>query len=292
MDAQNPSANPTFASRTPIHIGAVALTVRDLEPMATFYRDLLGLTVQERSDTHVWLGVGDATIVALEHRPQAKPDDVREAGLYHTAFLMPTRADLARWLIHVVRARVPLTRASDHAVSEAIYLDDPECNGLEVYSDRPPELWHREDSQIRMTTDPLDLNDLAAAAAGQDWHGAPGGLRVGHVHLRVGDVGQAEAFYRGVVGLDLTRRRNDGAAFMSSGGYHHHVAGNVWHSKGAGQRDPARAGLAWFELELADGSTAAALRGRLHAAGLAVEDDGVGYTVADPWGTRIRFLLP
>jgi catechol 2,3-dioxygenase len=291
MDAQNPSANPTFASRTPIHVGAVALTVRDLERMTTFYRDLLGLTVLERSDTHARLGVGAVTIVVLEHRPQAKADDAREAGLYHTAFLMPTRADLARWLIHVAGARLPLTGASDHEVSEAIYLDDPEGNGIEVYSDRPTELWHRQDGQVRMTTDPLDLNDLAAAAAGQAWSGAPAGLRVGHVHLRVGDVGKAETFFRGVVGLDLTRRRNDGAAFMSSGGYHHHVAGNVWHSKGAGPRDPDRAGLAWFALELADGSTAAALRGRLRQAGIAVEDDGAGFTVADPWGTRIHFAL-
>ena len=133
MDAPNPSALPTFASRTPLHIGAISLKVRDLEALVAFYRDALGLSVVETREHGAALGAGGVPFVCLEHQPDAKPDDPREAGLYHTAFLMPTRADLARWLHHVARNKVALTGASDHAVSEAFYLDDPEGNGIEVY---------------------------------------------------------------------------------------------------------------------------------------------------------------
>ena len=138
MDAPNPSATPTFASRTPLHIAAVGLIVRDLDRLTTFYRDALGLSVLGDSDNGATLGTGGVPLVQLEHRPGAKPDDPREAGLYHTAFLMPTRCDLALWIRHVARRKVALTGASDHAVSEAFYLDDPEGNGIEVYYDRPP----------------------------------------------------------------------------------------------------------------------------------------------------------
>src|SRR5262249_50048789 len=151
---------------------------------------------------------------------------------YHTAFLMPTRADLARWILHIARNKVPLSGASDHAVSEAFYLDDPEGNGVEVYSDRPAETWQWTGDGVRMTTNPLDTDaigrEVPPTAA---FPGAPDGLRIGHIHLRVGDVARAEAFYRDMLGLDVIRRRH-GATFMSTGRYHHHVAGNVWYSLG------------------------------------------------------------
>ena len=140
MDAANPSATPTLASRTPLHIGAIGLQVRDLDRLTDYYRDVLGLSVLDRSREGATLGAGGVAFVHLEHRPHAKPDDTRTAGLYHTAFLVPTRADLARWILHVARNKVRLTGASDHAVSEAFYLDDPEGNGIEVYH-RPAETW-------------------------------------------------------------------------------------------------------------------------------------------------------
>ncbi len=141
MDAPNPSATPTFANRTPLHIGAYALKVRDLDRLTAFYRDVLGLAVLDQTRDGAVLGAGGVPFVHLEHRPNAKPDDTREAGLYHTAFLMPTRGDLARWVLHVARNKVPLTGASDHEVSEAIYLDDPgrqRHRGLSVTGRRKP----------------------------------------------------------------------------------------------------------------------------------------------------------
>jgi catechol 2,3-dioxygenase len=290
MDAPNPSATPTFASRTPLHVGAVALTVRDLDRLAGYYRDVLGLSVLDRDGDSATLGAGGLPIVHLEHRPGAKPDDTREAGLYHTAFLMPTRADLARWILHVARNKVPMTGASDHGVSEAFYLDDPEGNGIEVYCDRPPESWQWTGSELKMITDPLDIGDIVREVEPTaTFPGAPDGLRIGHVHLRVGEIARAEAFYRDALGLDVTRRRH-GASFMSSGRYHHHIGSNVWHSAGAGPRDPERAGLSWLALEAADGAAFDTARARLATAGIPLADVAGGIEAADPWGTRVRIV--
>jgi catechol 2,3-dioxygenase len=291
MDAPNPSAVPTFASRTPLHIGAIGLKVRDMDRLTGFYRDALGLAVIDRDKDSAALGTGGVPLVHLEHQPGAKPDDPREAGLYHTAFLMPSRADLARWILHVARRKVPLTGASDHAVSEAFYLDDPEGNGVEVYCDRPAETWKWTGADLKMTTDPLDVESiLREVAPAATYPGAPDGMRIGHVHLRVGDVAGAEAFYRDALGLDVTRRRQ-GATFMSSGRYHHHIAANVWHSAGAGRRDGERAGLAWVSLEAADDVAFESAKDRLAQAGTELTGTATAIATADPWGTRVHITL-
>ena len=291
MDAPNPSATPTFASRTPLHIGAVSLKTRNLEALAAFYGEALGLSVMRREERGATLGAGGVPLVELELQPAARPDDPREAGLYHTALLMPTRADLARWLHHVARRKVALTGASDHAVSEAFYLDDPDGNGVEVYCDRPAESWEWTGDDLRITTDPLDIDSiLREVPATAGYPGAPDGLRIGHVHLRVGDVGRAEAFYRDGLGLDVTRRRH-GASFMSSGRYHHHIAANVWHSAGAAVRDPDRAGLSLLVLEAADANTLAEIRARLARGGIPFRESSAGIETSDPWGTRLRIAL-
>ena len=190
MDAPNPSAIPTAASRTPVHIGAVGMIVRDLDRLTAYYRDLLGLTVQERTPAAAILGVDGVPLLELVHRPDALPDDPREAGLYHTAFLMPTRADLARWILHAAKSRVPITGASDHDVSEAIYLDDPEGNGVEVYSDRPRRNGVATVKRFSRRTDPLDLDAIIreidpatatyAAAPGRIAHRPYPSARRGH----------------------------------------------------------------------------------------------------------------
>ncbi len=290
MDSANPSAIPTFASRTPLRIGTVALVARDVEGLAGYYRHLLGLTELGRTQDRVRLGTGSVTLLEIEHRPDATPDDKRTAGLFHTAFLMPTRLDLARWILHVAGNRIQITGASDHGVSEAFYLDDPEGNGIEVYSDRPQDRWQRSHGLIPMGTDPLDVEAMLQETGPSEPYGtAPEGLRIGHIHLRVGDLESAERFYRGAVGLDLTFRYR-GATFMSSGGYHHHVGANVWQSNGAGSRDPRMAGLSWFSIEVDDDAVRDAAAARLQAAGvpLAAEPDRI--ETADPWGNRIRIV--
>jgi catechol 2,3-dioxygenase len=282
---------PTFANRTPMRIGMVTIRVRKLDAMADYYRDVLGLAVMERSNTGATLGAGGVKLLVLAARPGAANEARTAAGLYHTAFLMPTRKDLARWLVNAAIHRVPLSGFADHLVSESVYLDDPEGNGIEVYADRDPSLWKWSDGSVAMATDQLDIDNLVSLTNTKvsDYAHAPDGLRIGHMHLRVGDLAKAEGFYRGTLGFDPTRARN-GAAFLSSGGYHHHLGLNVWQSAGAGRRDDAATGLAWFSLEVENADLFAAGEERLRQAGVAVATVANGIEAADPWGTRVRLI--
>ena len=280
---------PTFANRTPMRIGMVTIRVRNLGSMADYYRDVLGLSVMERSATGAVLGAGGVKLVVLEARPDAAREARTAAGLYHTAFLMPTRKDLARWLVNAAIHRVPLSGFADHLVSESV--DDPEGNGIEVYADRDPTLWKWSDGAVAMATDQLDIDDLVSLTNTRvsDYSQAPDGLRIGHMHLRVGDLARADGFYRDTLGFDPTRQRN-GAAFLSSGRYHHHLGLNVWQSAGAGRRDETATGLAWFSLEIDKADLFAAREVRLRQAGVEVSTVANGIEAADPWGTRVRLI--
>jgi catechol 2,3-dioxygenase len=289
MHAPNPLASATSATSTPLSIGAVALVVRDLDRVARFYCDAVGLAVLKGDPQGATLGVDGAALMHLEHRPGAGPDDPRQSGLFHTAFLMPTRADLARWYRHMRRAGLTIARAAGHAVNEAIYYDDPEGNGVECYADRPPQTWRWDNDRVDITIDPLDLEELARAADGMaPYQRAPAGLRIGHLNLRVGDLDAAERFYC-AAGLDLTCRRAD-MTFMSSGRYHHHLAANTRASAGAGVRDQSCAGLLWFAFKAADAATRDGAAAGLRAAGAAVEPVENGFETRDPWGTRVRVV--
>ena len=263
-----------------LRVGGVALTVRDLDRVTAFYRDVIGLELVAQDGGTVRLGAGGAAFLDLLHRPDALPDDPAAAGLFHTAFLLPSRVDLGRWLAHYRSLGGQLDGGADHLVSEAAYLQDPEGNGVEVYADRPRAEWRWQGEgagrRIEMANRPLDVPGLLRAA-GTPWTGAPPGTRIGHVHLRVGDVGEALRFYGDALGLDLTAAW-DSAAFLSSGGYHHHVAANTWRSPGAGRRDPVRAGLASVTLDIADGPALAGVARRVGSA---------GHSRTAPWGTAL-----
>lgn len=277
----DPAGPSTEGAAEWLRIGAVALAVRDLDRVTAFYRDVIGLEVVAREEDAVRLGAGGAAFLELLRRPDALPDDPAAAGLFHTAFLLPSRADLGRWLAHFRGLGGQLDGAADHLVSEAAYLHDPEGNGIEVYADRPRAEWRWRgegaERRIEMANRPLDVPGLLRAAT-TPWSAAPPGTRIGHIHLRVGDVGEAVRFYGGVLGLDLTAAW-DSAAFLSSGGYHHHIAVNTWRSPGAGRRDPARAGLASVTLDVAGGP---ALAGLARWAGTA------GHSLHDPWGAVLN----
>lgn len=254
-------------SDAPVTVSRVALTVRDLDGVGDFYQSVIGLNPITRNGEALLLGQGDKPLLELRRDPNARSHP-REAGLFHTAFLLPSRGDLGRWLRHVVDAGVRMDGASDHLVSEALYLADPEGNGIEVYVDRPRSAWDTDGTRVRMDTLRLDLNDLAKAPG--SWEGAPEDTVIGHVHLQVGDIPAAEDFYAGKLGFDLSSRMPS-ASFYATGGYHHHLATNIWNSRGAGARSEGSAGLA--ELTLA--ADADHLRGF----------GGDGFV--DPWGNRI-----
>jgi catechol 2,3-dioxygenase len=285
------ATGPTFANRTPMRIGMVTLRVRNLDLVTNYYRDVIGLTVMQRTATGARLGAGGVPLLDLSLRAGAAAEARNAAGLYHTAFLMPTRKDLARWLVHAATNKVPLSGFADHLVSESVYLDDPEGNGIEVYADRAPESWKWDGGAVAMATDPLDIDNLLTLTNPRvaDYAGAPDGLRIGHMHLRVGDLEQADRFYGGAIGFDPTRKRT-GAAFLSSGRYHHHLGINVWQSAGAGRRDDAATGLAWFSLEVASEEMLQAQEQRLRQAGAAAAAITNGFETADPWGTKVRLI--
>lgn len=270
----------------PLRIGTLRLKVRDIEAVSTFYQSVLGLRPVATGDNRITLGTGGTPLLELVSDAKLAPLDPRQAGLFHTAFLMPTRADLARWVAHVAEARVPLQGASDHIVSEALYLADPEGNGIEVYADRPVSRWHGAGGEITMSTDPLDLQDLLQSAEGTEWSGFPEGGSVGHVHLQVGDTADADRFYRDVLGLDIAARY-PGASFYGSGGYHHQLAGNVWNSRRAGKRPESMAGLDALEIIVRDTADLTSIAERADGVGIASIRNTDGLTLRDPWGTAI-----
>ncbi|MCA0964758.1 VOC family protein [Salipiger bermudensis] len=273
-------AGITSAS-APLRIGTVALTVRDLSQMTEFYRDAIGLELVEARPGLSRLGTGGEALLELIHNPAARLADRTETGLFHVAFLLQDRASLGHWLRHAAETGVRLLGASDHLVSEALYLADPEGNGIEIYRDRPSEDWSWADDEVDMATIRLDLDALAADAPDEPWGGMQAGTVVGHVHLQVGDVKKADEFYTGLLGLDVTSRVR-GAAFYSAGGYHHHIAANTWNSAGAGPRPTGMTGLHSVEIVAADPELHARLAAR------AGEQPGDSSLFTDPWGTVLR----
>jgi catechol 2,3-dioxygenase len=280
-----------FAQQTPMRIGAAALRVRDLGKVRRYYADLLKFETIREDKNEVVLGVDGVALLHLIHAPDAPVENQRAAGLFHTAFLMPSRADFARWLVHAALARTPFDGFADHHVSEASYLTDPEGNGIEVYSDRPQSDWQWTGDTVKMTTDQLDIDNIVAQTdtTRDQYTAAPKALRIGHMHLRVGDVARGRSFYEGLIGMQTTRGR-DGAAFLSSGRYHHHIGINTWQSAGAGPRNSGDTGLAWFSLGIADDKVMADRKQRLAAAGLSGASIADGVMVADPWGTQVRLI--
>ena len=259
-----------FAATTPISVNRIGLKARDAANIARYYQDVVGLEELSRDGETITLGVDGRPLMDIEADKSAKPDDPRSAGLFHTAFLLPSRADLGRWIQHAIANKIQVDGASDHLVSEALYLTDPEGNGIEIYTDRPKSDWKWNGSQVAMATERLDIPGVVASVpAGDDgWKGAPKNSIIGHVHLRVGDPAEAENWWHKEFGFDTVARYGGAAVFLSSGGYHHHIGANSWQSAGAARRDPARTGLAWVEMRSAQADAATAIE--------------------DPWGTVIR----
>jgi catechol 2,3-dioxygenase len=266
-------------------MGAVHLTVSDLGRSIDYYRDAVGLRVVGRGDGRAGLGVDGRELLVLVEEPGARPSH-GHTGLYHFALLVPERRDLAGWLAHAVRERVPLVGLSDHFVSEAIYLSDPDGHGIEIYWDRPRESWEGLVA-ARMTTLPLDVESLLGDlgdASSETFGGLPGGTVVGHVHLKVASVRDTIRFYRDVLGFGLIAQLGPQAAFLSAGGYHHHLGANVWESAGAPPPPPGSAALRHVTVALPDEAERERVLARVEASGAAVHVTVAGPAVADPSG--------
>lgn len=274
-------------------LGPVHLTVADLDRAAVFYQTTLGFRIVDHVQGAARLSATGRPPfhLLLTERPDARRG--RTAGLYHFAILLPSRGDLARVLRHLVEAQASPAGASDHAVSEALYLHDPEGNGIEIYRDRPRTEWPRRGGELAMGTRPLDLEELLAEDT-RAWDGMPAGTRVGHIHLHVADLARSERFYAGVLGFEVTVRGYPGALFLAAGGYHHHIGMNTWAGEGVPPMDPDGLGLRFFTVVIPDEAARGAAVDRLRRAGaeprevregpargwLASDPDGIGLLLA------------
>jgi catechol 2,3-dioxygenase len=270
-----------------LRLGPVELTVADLARSIAWYEQALGLHVQAREAGRAELGDGAAKILVLREDSEARPAG-RHAGLYHYALLYPSREELARATFRLVATGTDIQGASDHRTHEAIYLADPDGNGIELAVDRPRDEWPAGLGYDGGPA-PLDFDSLLATIRGEPAAPHVGeGLRVGHLHLHVGDIDRALAFYRDVLGFELQANLGS-AAFLSAGGYHHHVALNVWKGRGVGPAPEGTTGLRHWTVELSTRAEVAAVRTRVEAAGLGIEEAGGGFVVRDPWAIALRF---
>jgi catechol 2,3-dioxygenase len=270
-------------------LGALELTVSDLDRSVAYYEDVVGLSMHERNDGHAILGGGETALLDLREIPGSPPAD-GYSGLYHMAFLVPERRDLARWLAHAARDRVLMAGASDHFVSEALYLRDPDHHGIEIYWDRPRQNWEGMVGE-RMTTLPLDVEDVFRELDDPEtepFNGLPTGTELGHVHLRVANVPETVAFYRDVIGFGLMAQLGDHAGFLSAGGYHHHIGVNSWETAGRRQAPDDRAKLRRVNINLPDSESLDRIAGQVADSGVDVERDGDAVTFSDPSGNPMR----
>jgi catechol 2,3-dioxygenase len=271
--------------------GALSLSVADLERSLAYYTTAIGFRLLERTDRTATLGVGEMPLLLLLEQPGAEPwprGGRSYTGLYHFAILLPTRADLGRWLRNWLSLGMGIPGQGDHLVSEALYLEDPDGHGIEVYRDRPREEWQWDNGQVRMASDPVDLRGLldAAEREGKAWDGLPEGTRIGHVHLQVGDIAEGARFYHDILAFDIVARMPS-ALFVSAGGYHHHIGMNTWHSL---RQSPAPEGvvdLRFFTIELPAQEALDALLARVEQAGVPVDRSGDGIAIQDPWQNTI-----
>lgn len=271
-------------------LGPVRLQVADLERSLAFYEGALGLRLAEREGARAALAAHDGPVlVELDERPRARPAGrAARLGLYHFAILLPDRAALGRLVRHLGDAGVRLG-AGDHLVSEAFYLGDPDGLGVEVYADRPRSAWRRVGRELMMATDPVDVEGVLAAAGDAPWTGMPAVTVIGHVHLHVGSVEEAAAFYSEGLGFDRIVWSYPGALFLGAGGYHHHLGTNTWAGPGARPAEAGDARLLEWTVELPDAESVAAAGRSLAEAGYPVEEAADGELVArDPWGTAVR----
>lgn len=281
---------PGFRLPAETRLGRVRLQVADLRRSVTYYETVLGLRVVEQGDAAASLAPhgSDRVLVELRERPGSRPAPGRgRLGLYHFAILLPDRAALGRFTTHLGELGVR-AGAADHLVSEALYLQDPDNLGIEIYADRPRNTWRRAGRELMMASDPLDFDGVVRAAQGARWTGMPAGTVMGHVHLHVGDLAQAGAFFSGALGFDRIVWRYPGALFMSAGGYHHHLGTNVWAGPGARPAGEGDARLLEWTIQAGSAASLDGVAGSLASAGHEATRENGEVVTRDPWGTGIR----
>jgi len=270
-------------------VGQVNIKVQSLERSLAFYQEVIGFKVFEKTDKSAKLTAdGKTVLLSIEQPSDVIPKKGRTTGLYHFALLLPDRADLARILKHFLQTGYPLQGASDHLVSEALYLADPDGNGIEIYIDRPASKWEWNEQHVVMATQSLDAENLLAESMEQAWNGLPAGTVMGHIHLHVAELAKTEEFYTKGLGFDVVSRYGPQALFISSGKYHHHIGLNTWNGAGAPQPPANSVGLESYTLVLPDEASLKDTAARLKELGAAVGEEQGVFITEDPSGNRIK----
>jgi len=277
-----------FHQKPNVYVEQVSLNVLDLKKAVQFYTEIIGFKVLKQTEQKANLTAdGKTLLLTLEQPKDVIPKEDKSAGLYHFAILLPTRADLSVFLRHIIKTGYPLG-ASDHHVSEALYMTDPDGNGIEIYIDRPSSEWKWTDGEVHMVTDSLDGDGLLAES-GAEWTGLPAGTIMGHIHLHVSDLKKAEEFYVNGLGFKIVSHYPQ-ALFISSGGYHHHIAINTWQGVGATKRLKNMVGLNWYTIVFPDVEMRKQAINRLKNIGATIsEDDGL-FVTEDPAGNYIHLV--
>jgi catechol 2,3-dioxygenase len=272
-------------------VGKVNLIVKDLPMMTAFYEDVIGLTLKDQTAEKSILGTPDEDIIALYSNPAAESVEP-STGLFHLAILVPDRPSLAHWLYQFLSSGYHLPGASDHGVSEALYLSDPEGNGIEIYHDRPRSEWPTKDGQIQMFTERLNFDSLMKEAPQTPWQKMADKTTLGHVHLKVHNIPQSVDFYTNVLGFDIISDEYPGAGFVSAGGYHHHLGMNTWQSVGASPLPPNATGLASYSILFSNQEALDETVANIEAAGIEIQETADGPLLRDPAGIAIILQTP
>jgi catechol 2,3-dioxygenase len=273
------------------YVGQVSLKVRNLDRALRFYREAIGFKVLAQSDKSAALTAdGKKALLTIEQPDDAAPKQGRTTGLYHFALLLPTRSDLARIVGHFARIGLRFG-SSDHLVSEALYLSDPDGNGIEIYRDRDPAEWNWKRGEVEMAVDPLDFRDLLTAGDDRPWNGLPAGTLMGHIHLHVSELGSAERFYADGLGFEVVNRFGAQALFLSTGRYHHHIGLNTWNGEGAPRPAANSVGLKSFTLVYPDGAARDQAVANLRKLGVDVTEEDGAFAASDPSGNRILLAV-
>ena len=291
MSIEQPSSTPFVSIHPGTSIGLVTLRVTNLERSRAFYEGILAFQALELEPGRVVLGGQDKKpLLELIEVPGGTPQPRRATGLYHVAILFPTRADLGRELVRVANAGIEIGQG-DHLVSEALYISDPDDNGLELYQDRPRSTWTWQNGFVKMATDPVDIQGLVEEGMrdAEPWDVIPAGTKVGHIHLQVGNIAAAKHFYHDILGFDITAQMPS-ALFISAGGYHHHIGMNTWHSLNAKPTPITSAGLHTYVIVIPSQEGLQAVKGRLSANNIPFEEQENIIRVDDPWSNHIQLV--
>lgn len=273
-------------------VGQVDLKVGNLERSLTFYQKIIGFQILEQSARKVMLTAdGRTPLLSIEQPENVIPKQPRTTGLYHFALLLPNRADLGKILKHFIQVGYPLQGASDHLVSEALYLADPDGNGIEIYVDRPSSTWNWKNGEVVMATEPLDAESLLAEGQGKPWNALPAGTLMGHIHLHVSELQKTEEFYNKGLGFDVVNRYGNQALFISSGRYHHHIGLNTWNGVGAPTPLENSVGLKWFSLVLPNQEARKKVVEQLQKIGAWVKEEHGVFLTKDPSGNHIQLRV-